>query len=685
MNKQEIKNRIEKLKKEINLHRYLYHVLDKTEISDAALDSLKNELYKLEMEYPEFITSDSPTQRVGGKALDKFEKVKHSQPMISLFDAFSERDIKDWEKRISKLVPGEKLDYFCELKLDGLAMALNYKNGIFTVGATRGDGKIGENVTQNLRTIESIPLQLRVPDDNELKKIGLDHKQIADIKLALENGEVEVRGEAIMTLKVLGELNKKYEKEGRPTLANPRNAAAGSIRQLDPKLTSERKLDFYAYALVNDFGFKKHGDTFLLLEFFGFKVLHHNQYCSDIDAVIDFHNHWEKNRDKLPFEVDGVVVKVNELELWGKLGIVGKGPRFMMAYKFAAEQVTTKVKEIVWQVGRTGILTPTAVLEPVRVGGVTVSHATLHNMDEIKRLGLKIGDTIIIERAGDVIPKVIQTLPNLRDGKEKEIKVPTKCPMCDSEVMKVPGEVAYRCANTECYAVNLRRLTHWASKGAVNIDGLGPKIIEQLEKEGLVGDVSDFYTLTEGDLKPLERFAEKSVKNLIEAINNRKEIELAKFIFGLGIRHVGEETAITLANHFGTLERIREASLAEFDSLPDFGGVMAKSVYDWFRNKHNLNLLKKLSENGVTTKEVKEVEKDLIFKGKSVVLTGSLSSLTRDEAKAKIRELGGDISSSVSKKTDLVIAGVEPGSKYEKAVELGVKIINEEELLKMIK
>jgi len=359
----------------------------------------------------------------------------------------------------------------------------------------------------------------------------------------------------------------------------------------------------------------------------------------------------------------------------------------MMAYKFAAEQVTTKIKDVVWQVGRTGILTPTAVLEPVRVGGVTVSHATLHNMDEIERLGLKIGDTIIIERAGDVIPKVVQALPNLRDGKEKEIKMPNKCPMCDSEVKKMPGEVAYRCANTGCYAVNLRRLTHWASKSAVNIDGLGPKIIEQLEKEGLVGDVSDFYTLEEGDLKPLERFADKSVKNLIKAINDRKEIELAKFIFGLGIRHVGEETAIVLANHFGSLEKIANASFEELDNLPDFGGVMARSVYDWFRDKHNLNLLKKLAANGVIAKEVKKVKKvkkDLIFKGKSVVLTGSLSSLTRDEAKAKIRELGGQFASSVSKKTDLVIAGVEAGSKYEKAAELGIKIIDEEEFLKLI-
>ncbi|MCX6796418.1 MAG: NAD-dependent DNA ligase LigA, partial [Candidatus Falkowbacteria bacterium] len=447
MNKAEVKIRIEKLKQEINHHRYLYHVLDKAEISDAVLDSLKNELSKLEMENPEFITPDSPTQRIGGQPLDKFEKVKHSQPMISLFDAFSVADIQDWEKRISKLVPGEKLDYYCELKLDGLAMALKYVAGVFTVGATRGDGKIGENVTQNLKTIESIPLQLRTPSQDELKKIGLDNKQIAKIHQALAEGAIEVRGEAIMTTKVLNELNKKYLKEGKPILANPRNAAAGSIRQLDPKLTAERKLDFYVYALANDFGFSKHSDTFLLLQLLGFKILRHNQYCADIKEVINFHNHWEKNRDKLPFEVDGIVVKVNKLKLWQKLGVVGKGPRFMMAYKFSAEQATTKIVEVIWQVGRTGILTPIAVLEPVRVSGVTISHATLHNMDEITRLGLKTGDTVILERAGDVIPKVVQVLPNLRTGKEQKIKVPTHCPRCNSKVIKVPGEVAYRCAN----------------------------------------------------------------------------------------------------------------------------------------------------------------------------------------------------------------------------------------------
>lgn len=684
MNKKEIKKRIEKLRVEINHHRYLYHVLDREEMSESALDSLKNELFKLEMENPEFITPDSPTQRVGGKPSEKFEKVIHSQPMISLFDAFSGQDIKDWEERNQKLIFGERMDYFCELKLDGLAMALRYKNGSFAIGATRGDGKIGENVTQNLRTIDSVPLRLRTPEKSELQRINLSEDQIKKIYKNLEEGEIEVRGEAIMTKKTFEELNKRYESEGKPILSNPRNGAAGSIRQLDPKLTAERNLDFFVYSLTTDFGFKKHSETFELLQLLGFKILKENRFCGGIEEVIKFHDFWEEHRENLNFQIDGVVVKVNELKLWNKLGSVGKGPRYMMAYKFTAEQVTTKIKDVSWQIGRTGILTPTAILEPVKVGGVTVSHATLHNMDEIRRLDLKIGDTVIIERAGDVIPKVIRTLSNLRSGEEKEIIVPVDCPMCEGKVEKISGEVAYRCVNLNCYAINLRRLFHWAGKGAAGIDGLGPKILEQLVKEGLVNDISDIYTLTEGDLKPLERFAERSATKLIESINIKKEMSLAKFIYGLGIRHVGEETAIALAEHFGSLENIKKANLDELDSLPDFGGIMAKSIYNWFGDKHNLDLIKKLIDRGIRLKSGKIAKKNLLFFGKSVVLTGSLNSLTRDEAKAKIRELGGKFVSSVSKNTDLVVVGKEPGSKHEKAKKLGIKIIDEEEFLNLI-
>ena len=703
-NKKQIKDRIERLRSEINKFRHAYHVQDKSLISEAALDSLKNELFKLEQENPEFITSDSPTQRVGGKPLDKFRKVEHSLSMLSLFDAFSEKDMEDWEGRMLRiltphapLLKGDKrgLNYYAELKMDGLAMSLVYEKGLFVRGATRGDGRIGEDVTQNLKTIEAIPLRLGDINEKDLKKIGLDEKKIKRILKAAIDGAIEIRGEAIMHLKTFAALNKKYAKEGRPLLANPRNAAAGSIRQLDSKITAERKLDFYAYSLVTDFGLTEHEQEHELARLLGFKVLDKNKYCRNLDEVIKFHDHWEEHRKEVPFECDGVVVLVNDLSLWPKLGIVGKGPRYMMAYKFAAEQATTQVENIVWQVGRTGTLTPTAELTPVRVGGVTVSHSTLHNMDEIKRLGLKIGDTVILERAGDVIPKIIKVLPDLRTGEEKEAHVPKKCPNCESEVVKVPGEVAYRCSNKNCYAIKLRNLFHWAGKGAMDIVGLGPQIIEQLVKGGLVGDISDFYKLTKGDLLSLERFAEKSADNLIKAIDASREADLARLIYGLGIRHVGEETALLLAktitnyelritNISDLIKYFRKISLEDLEKLPDVGPVVAKSIYDWFNDGHNLELLRKLEENGVKIK-FKKISEKANIKGKTFVLTGSLSGLTRDEAKAKIRELGGDISSTVSKNTDYVVAGEEPGSKFDKAKELGVKILAEEEFLKMIK
>ena len=685
MNKAEAKKRIKKLKAEINHHRYLYSVEDRQEISEAALDSLKNELFKLEAGYPEFITPDSPTQRVAGKPLDKFIKVAHSAPMMSLFDAFSTEDMADWEKRFLKLAPEAKPDYFCELKLDGLAVALRFTSGLFTFGATRGDGKIGEDVTGNIRTIESIPLRLREPSEVELKKIGLNIAQIKKLFNEIKKGSLEVRGEVIMSKKVFADLNKKYKKAGRPQLANPRNGAAGSIRQLDSRLAAERKLDFYAYSLIADIGLERHDQELSIIKLLGIKTLKENKLCPDLSAVNKFHKYCEERRDKLPMQVDGLVVKVNNLALWPRLGIVGKGPRYMMAYKFAGEQATTKLKEVNWQVGRTGILTPVALLDPVSVGGVTITHATLHNMDEIKRLKIKIHDTVIVERAGDVIPKVIKTLPNLRTGREKDIKLPLKCPMCNGPVEKLAGEVAHRCLNSNCYAVNLRGLIHWAGRGALDIEGLGKKIIEQLLKEGLVNDVSDFYLLTAGDLKPLERFAEKSAENLVAAIKNKKELDLDRFLIGLGIRHIGEESAIELANKYGSLEKIKEASLEDLENIYDFGGIMAQSVYNWFRDKKNLELLDKLEKHGVKARGRIVDKKMNKLGGKTFVLTGTLSGLTREEAKAKIRELGGNISASVSKKTDFVVAGESPGSKYEKAKKLGVRVIIEKEFLGMLK
>ncbi|MDO8261448.1 MAG: NAD-dependent DNA ligase LigA, partial [Candidatus Magasanikbacteria bacterium] len=685
IDKFQAENRIIKLRDEINHHRYLYHVLDKLEISDAALDSLKNELFKLEQEYPELITPDSPTQRIGGMPVEKFQKVVHDTPMMSLFDAFSEQDMRDWEGRMCK-IKNLEYEYFCELKLDGLAMSLRYENGGFAQGATRGDGKVGEDVTLNLKTIESIPLQLRIPTEAELKKIGLEN-DAKKIKEVLESGRLVIRGEAVMTKKVFTELNKRYEKEGRALLANPRNGAAGSIRQLDPRLSAERKLEFFVYGVETDLNFSTQEQKIKFAQLLGFKALEYNRFCKDLEAVFQFHSHWEQNREKLPMEVDGVVVKVNNLALWETLGVVGKGPRYAMAYKFAAEQVTTKVNDVTWQVGRTGVLTPVAHLDAVRVGGVTVTHATLHNMDEIERLELKIGDTIILERAGDVIPKVVQVLPKLRNGDEQKIKVPKHCPVCESLVTKVEGEVAYRCNNKKCYATTLRNLIHWTSKGAVDIEGLGQKVVEQLMKEGLVSNIADFYILKKEDLLSLERFAEKSADNLINSIQEKKHINLAKFIYGLGIRHVGEETAIMLSKELKLKsDQISDLALAfqdleikDYEEMADVGPVVSASIYEWFHDNHNMRILAELQERGVSIDRPKKVKTNQEIAGKTFVLTGSLSGLTRDEAKAKIRELGGDISSSVSKKTDYVVAGEEAGSKLDKARVLGVRILSEEE------
>jgi len=694
MERAEAKKRIIKLREEINYHRYLYHVLDKSEISDGALDSLKNELARLERKFPELITPDSPTQRVSGKPLDKFSKVRHRVPMLSLFDAFSEQDMQDWQDRLFKILEGDrKLNYYTELKLDGLAMSLIYKKGIFSQGATRGNGQIGEDVTQNLKTINSIPLRLRTPEEIELKKIGLSQKSINDIIIAVKSGEIEIRGEAIITHEVFTKLNKLYNKQGKSVLANPRNAAAGSIRQLDPKITASRELDFYAYSLATDFDLVTHKQEHQIVKLLGVKTLKQNKFCKNLDEVLKFHHDIEKNKVKIGFDCDGVVALVNDLTLWPKLGIIGKGPRYIVAYKFAAEQATTKIKDVVWQVGRTGALTPTAVLKTVNVGGANITHTTLHNMDEINRLSLKIGDTVIIERAGDVIPKVVKVLPKLRNGNEKAIGVPKACPMCGGKVIKAPGEVAYRCANNNCYAVNLRRLMHWVSKGALDIAGLGPRIIEHLMKEGFVGDISDFYTLTIGDLKPLERFADKSADNLVKAIEAKKEIDLSRFIYGLGIRHVGEETALLLAkqitNNFQIsiskiIKYFKELSLEELEKLEDVGPIVAKSIYDWWHDKRNLELLDRLEKNDVIIRKQELGANTQQLSGQSFVLTGTLSSLTRDGAKAKIRELGGDIFSSVSKNTDFVVAGVDPGSKYAKAEKLNVKIISEKEFIKLI-
>ncbi len=711
MTKEQIKNRIIKLREEINFHRYNYHVLDKITMSEAALDALKLELFNLEQQYPEFISSDSPTQRVGGEVLKEFVKSTHLSPLLSLFDAFNQSDVIAWQERLSRFLWGENSknkvywQYYCELKLDGLAVNLNYENGELVKGASRGDGKVGEDISSNIKTIQTIPLKLIIPKKSDLDKAGFNGAEILKI---IESSVIEVRGEAIMTKKVFESLNLKYKALGKPLLANTRNGAAGSLRQLNPKLAAERKLVFFAYDIV----FYNNGQKIKVVEtreqadklakILGFKTVKYNCLCKTLGEVFDFHKHWEKNKEKLDYNIDGVVIKINDLGLWDTLGTVGKAPRYAMAYKFPAEQGTTTVKEVIWQVGRTGILTPIAVLEPVNLLGVIINRATLHNMDEIKRLDIMINDTVIIERAGDVIPKIISVIKNLRNGSEKKISIPKKCPICNSEIIKVGDEVAYRCSNKKCYAVNQRQIIHFVSKKAVDIEDVGPRVVEQLLSEGLIYDITDLYTLKKEDLLNLPRFAEKSVDNLLTAINNRRQIDLARFIYGLGIRHIGEESAQSLVKHIypgiknsikngkirvKTLEEVMKSiSIEDLSSVNDFGPIVSNSIYEYFKDQHNLKILDKLNNLGLEliVKNPNSGIKKSAISGKTFVLTGTLNSLTRDDAKVKIKELGGKVLGSVSAKLDYLVVGQDPGSKYEKAKSLGVEIIDENKFLKMI-
>jgi len=740
MNLNEAKNRIQKLKQEIDYHRYNYHVLDQETISPAALDSLKNELFALENDYPQLITPDSPTQRVAGEPLEKFVKARHSQPMISLYDAFSESDMRAWQERNENFLRSPlESEYYCELKLDGLAISLRYEKSSLVIGATRGDGQVGENVTGNVKTIESIPLTLRKIKPADLSALGFSRSESENILAIIEQGVVEIRGEAIMNKNVFESLNKKYAQAKKPLLANTRNGVAGSIRQLDSRVTAERKLDFYAYdLLLSDLARGELINTKdkldKLARLLGFKILKANSVCKNLAEVFSFYKKIEAKRAKLPFEIDGLVVKVNDLKMWPILGVVGKAPRYMMAYKFSAEQATTKVSEVVWQVGRTGALTPIAILEPVKVGGALISRSTLHNYDEIKRLDLRLNDTVIIERSGDVIPKVISVLKNLRSGNEKKITPPAHCPNCGGKVEKIKDEVAYRCLNRDCYAAMLRSISHFVSRGAADFAGLGPKLIEQFMASGLIKDSADLYTIKKEDLLSLERFAEKKADNVIELIAAKKDLDLANFIYALGIRHVGEETADLLAMDFGInynqqysdsskqpASSKHSASSKHFTSskhpspstpikistlidyfqskteedllkLPDIGPIVAKSINQFWHDKKNLQFLNKLEKNGVRLflSEISQNQisgagvKKLPLAGKKFVLTGSLSSLTREEAKDKIKALGGQVKESVSKEINYLVVGEEPGSKLAKAQKLKITILNEAQFLNLI-
>ncbi|MBU1180042.1 NAD-dependent DNA ligase LigA [Patescibacteria group bacterium] len=692
MKKTDAKERIEKLRKEINRHRYFYHVLDKPKISDAALDSLKHELYKLEQQYPEFITPDSPTQRVGGKALDKFKKVEHGSRMLSMEDIFNFEELEDWEKRIKKLSPQNRFDYYTEIKMDGLSASLIYENGILKVGATRGDGRIGEDVTQNLKTIDAIPLRLRIPKEAEVESFLKKYDDVDGVqfrkKMKNLSGRIEVRGEVFMSAKVFQKLNKR----GGQVFANPRNAAAGSIRQLNPKITASRKLDFFGYDLIADFGHKTHEQAHEIMKLIGIKNNPYNNFCKDLRAVDNFYDRISEKRKKLNYWLDGAVVSVNDIKLFKRLGVVGKAPRGLIAYKYPGEEATGKLLKINWQIGRTGAITPVAIMEPMQIGGTTVTRATLHNPSEIKRLDVRIGDTVIVQKAGDVIPKIKEVVKSLRPLGAKEFTIPRKCPICGHElahktIKKSAGKeetgVILYCANKDCAKKGVKGIIHFVSKKAFNIDGLGKRIVEQLMNEGLVRTPADIFKLKKEDLEPLERFAEKSAENTLEAIKNSKKIPLAKFIFALGIPSVGEEMADTLARRFGTLEKIQKASKEELEKVEDVGFVVAKSIEEYFGDTKNKKLIEDLVEN-VEIERV-HISSYQPLKGKTIVLTGGLDTISRDEAKKRIRDLGGDVSSSVSKNTDLVVVGADPGSKYDKAKRLGVKTIDEKEFLRMIK
>ena len=678
MTRDEAEKRIKKLKEVINHHRYLYHVLNKQEISDAALDSLKHELLKLEEQFPEFITPDSPTQRVGGEVLKEFKKVRHTVPMLSIEDIFLEEELHDWEDYIRRLEPDFQPEYFAELKIDGFAVNLIYAAGVFSIGATRGNGLIGEDVTQNLRTIESIPLKLHTHGNFPSTETG------ERIKKLIKSGKIEIRGEVYMEKKAFERFNKELELKGEKTFANPRNLAAGSIRQLNPKLAASRPLKFLAYDILTDMGQVKHSEEHQLLPVLGFKT-DLGKVCKNLSEIVDFWKEIAQKRDNLPFQIDGVVVSVNNNSLFRKFGIVGKSPRAIRAFKFSPRQATTKVTDIKVQVGRTGAMTPVAVLDPIGVGGVTITRATLHNEDEIKRLGVKIGDTVIVERAGDVIPSVAKVLLELRSGKEKEFRFPKTCPVCSTRLNRVGGEVVWRCPNLNCSARKREILYHFASRKAFDIKGLGPKIIDQLMDGNLISSAPEIFELKEGDLISLERFGEKSAKNIIEAVKKSKTIALARFIYALGIRHAGEETAINLAHYFGSINKLRKTTKEELDKISDIGPEISKAIYGWFRSERNQKLIDSFLRTGIkiSPPENPPAGRGKKLQGLTFVLTGNLETMTREAAKEKIRLLGGEISESVSGKTDYIIAGGKPGFKLKIAQKLGIKTLDEGEFLKM--
>jgi DNA ligase (NAD+) len=658
--------KIAALREKIRHHEHLYYVLDQPEISDFDFDKLMQELQQLEAEHPTLITPDSPTQRVGGKPREGFVKVRHSSPMLSLDNTYSEDELRAWERRVHELSGRNDVDYVCELKLDGMSMSLGYDDGQLVRGITRGDGSVGEDVTLNVRTVRSIPLS--IPKD-KLKKAGIP-------------ADFEVRGELLMPLASFQKMNEEREAKGLSLFANPRNATAGTVRQLEAKITAQRRLDFFAYLLLKDghTHFPRHSESLDALETAGFKVNPHRKLVHSMEEVWAFIQAWEGKRDSLPYEIDGIVVKVDRRALQEELGFTGKAPRWAIAYKYAARAGITKLEDIRIQVGRTGKLTPVAMLAPVSIGGTTVRNATLHNMDEIERLGVKIGDWVQVERGGDVIPKVAKVIEDKDHPRgHKTFHMPEACPECGTKVVRSEGEVDYRCVNANCPAKLRETILHFASRGVMNIDGMGEALVNQLTERGLVKNVADIYKLTKKDLLSLERFADKSAQNILDEIENSKQLPLERVIYGLGIRFVGERTAQFLAEHFGSMEELEKASVEELQDVNEVGPRIAESIAEFFGIAANRKLVERLREAGLTLTGEKK-QRGTKLAGKTFVLTGTLAKYTRDEAKKMIEDAGGKVTGSVSKKTDYVVAGADAGSKLDKARELGVKVIDEKEM-----
>jgi len=664
--------KLETLREEIRQHEYFYYVLDRPEISDLAFDKLMQKLKDLEAENPALITPDSPTQRVGGKPREGFVKVPHSSPMLSLDNTYNEEELRDWERRVHELSGRSDVDYVCELKLDGMSLALIYEDGKLVRGITRGDGSVGEDVTLNVRTVRSVPLS--IPKDR-LKKAGVPVN-------------FEVRGELLMPLAAFKKMNDDREAKGLAVFANPRNATAGTVRQLESKVTAERRLDYFPYMLLENGRtyFDRHSKTLDALHAAGFKVNQNRRLVHGIDEAWEFILQWEGKRDSLPYEIDGIVIKVDRTALQDELGFTGKAPRWAIAYKYAARAGITKLENVRWQVGRTGKLTPVAELLPVFIGGTTVRNATLHNADEIGRLGIKIGDWVQVERGGDVIPKVAKVIDDKEHPRPHDltdIEMPEKCPVCGTKVVRTEGEVDYRCVNANCPAKLRETILHFASRGVMNIDGMGDALVTQLTERGLVKNVADIYKLTKADLLSLERMGDKSAQNILDEIEASKKLPLERVIYGLGIRMVGERTAQFLAEHFGSMEGLENASVEELQDVNEVGPRIAESIVEFFSIAANRKLVERLREAKLTLTGEKK-QRGTQLAGKTFVLTGTLAHFTRDEAKKMIEDAGGKVTGSVSKKTDYVVAGADAGSKLDKARELGVKVIDEKEMEKLV-